>query len=277
MAAEEQKEGADRLARLKERLDDLSRMLDQFQEARRAGRRTRVGIVIVIVLVMLGYGLVIYRSVAPFDRAKWDKFRTEMYSRMMELGDETKVNLMAMARRVAPAYRAEIQRQLRQEWPKIRGPVLAQLRASLSNVAAAYGEEFQRQLGQRWPDLQQALAQQADLFVNNVQDSVRARIAERLPQIAERQEKRVVAAFPVLADPTKRDLVMDNLEKALQGAVLDVLGHRVKDAEEVLRRVHERILAFLPESRREGFRQRMARVWEQFLLFDLGGVKEIQP
>jgi hypothetical protein len=39
--------------------------------------------------------------------------------------------------------------------------------------------------------------------------------------------------------------------------------------------VHDKILQFLPPADREGFTQRMSKVWDQFLLYDLGGAKQI--
>ncbi len=276
MQGEQEREGAgpDRLAKLKDRVDELGRMQLQFQEARSAGRRTRIGIVIVIILVFIGYGVAWYRTWHRFDQ---DRFLVQLGVDAKDILDQMRNELNPAVKRLRPVYELELQKQLKDEWPEIQRNLAGQMRTSLSSVAAAYSDEFQLQLGNRWPEMRDELTKQGELFIDNIDDMAEARLRTKLNEIAARQEQRVVSVFPVLADPVKRDIVMDNLQKALQGAVLDVLQERIANAEVALLRVHERVLAFLPEASREDFAERMAKVWEQVLLYDLEGVKEIEP
>ena len=94
--------------------------------------------------------------------------------------------------------------------------------------------------------------------------------------MAKRQQERVLTEFAMLKDPAQIDLVMANLENALRDATYEVLNERVAKAEAKFRRVNDKILLFLPEDRRTKFQSNLSRVWDDLLLYKLGGMKMIE-
>lgn len=246
MQGEQAKEGAgsggpDRLTEIRGKVDALGRLFDQLEEARTAARRTRIGVIIVILLVFLGYGLVMYNGVKKFVRNELPKFQAEIQARMLKIGASAMDELSSMAGRVAPVYKDEVRTQLQA----------------------------------RWPDMKDELTRQGELLMDNLADNCEARIRAKLTEMAMRQKSRVFKAFPVLKDDAARDRVMKNLDTAFQGATLDVLKDRIGKAEKRLREVNDKILKFLPEGDQERFQSRMSKAWDNFWLYDLGGAKEI--
>ena len=233
--------GSDRLGGLKAKVAGLSGLLVQLDAARASARRTRVGIVIVILLVFLGYGFVMYSAGKTFIQQEMPKLGAEVQARMVKLGTSAIKDLMAMAQRVAPVYREAAQEQLREEWPSIRETLVAE----------------------------------ANTLVNNVQADAQEMLETRLTTMAERQKDRIMAEFKEL-DGETQDIVMENLEVALREATLNVIKSRIDKAEARLRKTHEKILTFLPEGEREPFKMRMYKIWDQFLLVDLKGSELIE-
>jgi len=218
-------------------VEELANLNRQLEAARRAGKRTRLGITIVILLIILGFGAALYSVYANFDMSK---FQAQVRVKMLDPKTGTLGEFLEMGRRLLPVYQEEVQSQLGKEWPNIR--------------AKLQGE--------------------AQLFANTIAEKAEAKVKDRLAKIAQRQEARITAEFPQLKDEKTRDIVMANLEKALQGAVLDVFEDRANKAQDQMVAVFDNMVKFLPEGSRESFQARMSKVWEQFLLYDLGGAKQ---
>jgi len=245
MQGEQTKDGAgsagpDRLTELKDRVDGLSRLLDRWSDARVAARRTRIGVVIVLLLVLLGYGYFIVKSFIRFRDNEVPKFLAEIQSQSVKIAVDKLPDLTRRAQVVAAVYRDELQEQLKSRAPEIR-------------------EKF---------------IEEANTLAANVADTCQLKIEAKLNTMAERQKEKVVAAFPRLTDDAKRDLVMSNLDAAFQEATLKLLEERVETGEKRMRATYDKILQFLPEGDREAHEERMRKAWEKFLLWDLEGMKK---
>jgi hypothetical protein len=233
--------GSDRLEGLKSKVDGLTGLMSQLDAARTAARRTRVGIVIVILLVFLGFGWVMYKSVKDFIDNEMPRLGAEVQGRMMKIAAGAVRDLGGMVRRVAPVYRAAAEKDLRESWPKMREELIAQ------------GQDF----------------------LDGIQTNAKATLDQRLTAMAEAQKARILVEFKDLDEPTQ-NIVMANVETAFREATLTVFEERVQKAEADIRKVHATILEFLPEEEREPFVMRMSRIWETTLLEDLGGSKMIE-
>ena len=227
--------GADQVAELKEKVNSLSRLFTQLEDARTANRRTKVGVVLVILLVLLGYGIFIYSQIAALYKEKQDDIKAQMTQSAGRLLITAKGQLLEIAKKVYPTYR----------------------------------DELQKQLQTRAPELKELFIKEAEGLVADIKDNGLAPVEERLTQMAERQQERIQKAFPVLADEEAVGVVIENLASALRGAADDVLAKRVEKGEERLRAINDKILAFLPEGDREGFEVRLRKAWEDFLMYDV--------
>jgi hypothetical protein len=98
-----------------------------------------------------------------------------------------------------------------------------------------------------------------------------------MDKIAKGAEQRLRGEFAELKDDQKLNTVMDNVNKALHGAVLDVFEARAKKAEERLMAVQEKAIDLLPAESRDTFVERMGKAWDRFLLDDVGVTKQAQP
>jgi len=240
MQGEQTKDGAgsagpDRLTDLKDRVDGLSRLLDRLSDARVAARRTRIGVVIVLLLVLGVYGYFIFKGFVRFRDEELDNFVAALHSESAKIFVNKAPDVMRRANVLAVVYRDELQNQLKARAPQIK-------------------EKF---------------LQEADTFSGNVADTCQAKIEAKLDAMAQRQRERVMEAFPRLTDDAKREIVMSNLETAFQDATLNLLEKRVAEGEERLLATYDKILLFLPEGDREGHEQRMRDAWDDFLLWDL--------
>lgn len=233
--------GPDRLASVKTRVDELGSLNRQLQEARITGRRVRFMIGVVILVVFVGYGVVIFNMIRDLTKNKSSELMAQMKTQLLDTKTGVARDFIDMIGRVAPVYQAELQKEFRTEWPNIR----------------------------------KNLEDESKKFLDTIQGQIENRTKERLAKMAKRQEAKVWAAFPELKDAKARDIVMTNLEKALQEAVVDVFEQRIEKAKDRLAEVHDRIMKFVPEENREGFQERMSQVWERVLLQDLGGLKHI--
>lgn len=245
MQGEQAKEGAgpagpDQLTEVKGKVDAIGRLFDQLTEARTAARRTRLGVVLVILLVFLFYGFIGYRAIVSFKNERMPEFTGELSARFATVGTGALDDLVRIAQRVAPVYR----------------------------------DELKKQLQERGPEIKAAAIKQAEELAGSLADSSQAKIQEKLRTMAQRQKARVLEAFPNLKDEKTREIVMTNLETAFQNATMNVLEDRVKKGEERLQKVYDSILKFLPESDREGHQERMRKAWEQFLLWDMKGMEK---
>jgi hypothetical protein len=232
--------GADRIAALGAKLEGLGSLFGQLEDARAAARRTRVGVVLVILLVFLGYGLVIYRTFTGIDK---EELMAEVQSSLMNVATHGANELTQVAKELAPVYSEELRTQFSEEWPNI------------SEQIKAEGDEL----------------------LGNITKHLDSDVRARFNAMAKRQQERVLTEFDMLKDPAQIDLVMENLEHALRDATYDVLNERVGKAETRFRAVNEKILLFLPEERRSGFQSDLSRVWEDLLRYRLRGMEMIEP
>jgi len=227
--------GPDRLTDLQDRVDGLSRLLDRWSDARVAARRTRIGVVIVLLLVLGVYGFFIFKSLVRFKNEDVPKFIAELNSQSVRM-----------------AYNK-----------------LPDLTRRAGVLTVVYRDELQDQLKTRAPQIKEKFLEEADTLSANVADTCQTKIEAKLAAMAQRQRERVMEAFPRLTDEAKRDIVMSNLETAFQDATLSLLEERVATGSEQLRATYDKILLFLPEGDREGHEQRMRDAWDDFLLWDL--------
>ena len=240
MQGEQANEGAgsgdaDRMTELKGKVDTLGRLFIQLEDVRTASRRTRMGVIIVILLVLLGYGLYIYSAVKSLYKRDLPQVQAKLMESVGRLATTAMDQLAVTAKKVAPVYRDELQKQLKNRGPEIK-------------------EKF---------------VSEAELLLNNIKEKGLATVEERLTEMANRQQERVKAAFPVLKDDEAIDTVIENLDIALRGAAYDVLKSRVAKGEERLRAINEKILAFLPEENRDQFEARLRKAWDTFLMYEV--------
>jgi len=221
--------GPDRAGALKARVDALARLTQGLEDARSSARRTRLGVVVGILLVFLIFGLVFLKMYKDFDQAD---FVEKVQARLMTPDAQTMALFEKSVREVLPVYMAEAQKQF----------------------------------GEVWPDLQKKLQEESQKYLDNISAKVDEHIKTELDALAARQQEKLLAAFPALKDENTREIIMDNLEKALRGAVLEVMQDRVNKAEAKIWEVYDEMLKFVPEGSRDTFQTRWAKVWERTLL-----------
>ena len=244
MAGEETKQGGgagtpDRIGGLKTRVDELAKLTEQLEESRKAAKWTRLGIMFVILFVIVCFVLVNYSMIRNFDKVK---FMAEARAKMFDTQRGTLFDLIQVAQRLVPVYQ----------------------------------DELQKQFGKEWPNIQAQLKTQADLLMKNVSEKTEAKLKAKLAGMAERCKARVFAEFPELKDEKTRGIVIENLQLALQGAVVDVLQDRIKKGEDRMVSAYTKIIALLPKESQETFHLRWQKVWEQFLLYDMGGARYLK-
>lgn len=251
MPGEQPKQGAgsggpDRLSEIQARIDELTKLVRQYEAARIAGRRTRTGISIVILLIVLGFAAVLISTAYSFWNAGKEReaFLAQLQARMLSTESGTLHDAMNMVREVAPVYADEARKQFSREWPGIRAKLQAE----------------------------------GDLFLADLRDQSKARIKARLDKVAKEAEQRLKVEFKELDNEQTLATVMDNVQKALQSATLDVLSARTEKAKERLMAVQEKAIDFVPADTSGGtFVERVGKAWDQFLLYDVGVAKEAQP
>ena len=252
MPGEQPKQGAgsggpDRLSEIQARIDELTKLTQQYEVARIAARRTRMGISIVILLIALGFAAVLISTAYSFWNSKKEReeFLGQLQARMLSTESGTLHEAINMVREVAPVYADEAKKQFSQEWPSIRAKIHSE----------------------------------ADLFLADLAAQSRERLKARLDKVAKRAEQRLKVEFKELNDKQTLATVMDNVNKALEGAVLDVFEARTEKAKERLMAVQEKAMDFAPADKNSGdtFVERMAKAWDQFLLYDAGIGKKAQP
>lgn len=244
MAGEETKQGGgaaapDRVGGLKTRVDELAKLTEQLEESRKAAKWTRLGIMFVILFVIVCFVLVNYSMIRNFDKAK---FLAEARARMFDPQRGTLYELIQVGNRLLPVYR----------------------------------DELEKQFGQEWPRIQEQLKVEADKLVKEVGEKTEAKLKAKLAGMAERCKAQVFAEFPELKDEKTRTIVINNLQEALQGAVVDVLQDRIKKGEDRMVAVYSKILTLLPKESQETFHLRWQKVWEQFLIYDMGGARHLK-
>lgn len=251
MPGEQPKQGAgiggpDRLSEIQARIDGLTKLIQQYDMARIAARRTRTGISIVILLIALGFAAVLISTAYSFWHAGKEReaFLAQLQARMLSTESGTLHEAIHMVREVAPIYADEAKKQFSREWPGIR--------------AKLYTE--------------------GDLFLADLKEQGKERIKTRLDKVAKEAEQRLKVEFKELDNDQTLATVMDNVQKALQGAAMDVLSARTEKAKERLMAVQEKALDFVPaDTSGSTLVERVGKAWDQFLLYDVGVAKEAQP
>jgi len=227
--------GPDRVEALKVRVDALAKLTQELDEARSSAKRTRMGIVVGILLVFVIFGLVFWQMYKSFDQAD---FVGKVQTRLMTPDAQTMALFEKSVREVLPVYMAEAQKQF----------------------------------GEVWPDLQAKLQEEGQTYLDNISAKVDEHIKTKVDALAAKQQEKLLAEFPALKDEKTSDIIMENLEKALQGAVLEVMQDRVNKAEAKIWEVYDEMLKFVPEESRDTFQGRMSKAVEQMLL--IKGVPE---
>jgi hypothetical protein len=250
MPEEQTKQGAgsggpDRLAEVQARIDGLTKLTQQYEAARIAARRTRMGVSIVVVLIVLGFAAVLISTAYSFWNAKKEReeFLAQLQARMLSTESGTLHEVINMVREVAPVY----------------------------------ADEAKKQFGQEWPSIQTKIHAEGDLFLADVTAQGKAKIKARLDKIANGAKKRLMVEFKELKNDQTLDTVMDNVQKALEDAVLDVFEGRTEKAKERLMAVQEKAFDFLPPESRDTFVERMGKAWDRFLLYDVGVENKAHP
>jgi hypothetical protein len=144
-------------------------------------------------------------------------------------------------------------------------------------VAPVYAQEARKQFSQEWPAIQTRIRAEGDLFLADLTEQGKAKIKARVDKLAKGAEQRLKVEFKELNNDQTLDTVMDNVQKALEGAVLDVFEARAEKAKERLMAVQEKALDFLPAESRDTFVERMGKAWDRFLLYDVGVSNKAQP
>jgi hypothetical protein len=250
MAGEQPKQdapsgGPDRLSDIQARIDGLTKLTQQYEAARIAGRRTRMGISIVILLIVLGFAAVLISTGYSFWNSEKERqeFLGELQAQMLSTQSGTLRETIDMVREVAPVY----------------------------------ADEARKQFSEEWPNIQTKIRSESELLVTHLTEQGTAKIKSHLDKIAKGAEQRLKVEFKELANDQTLDTVMDNVQKALEGAVLDVFEGRAETARKRLMVVQAKTLDFLPPESRDTFVERMGKVWDRFLLYDVGIENKAHP
>jgi tetrahydromethanopterin S-methyltransferase subunit G len=250
MPGEQPKQGAgsggpDRLSEIEARIDGLTKLTQQYEMARTAGRRTRTGISIVILLIALGFAAVLISTGYSFWNSKKERqeFLAQLQARMLSTESGTSYEALNMVRQV---------------WP-------------------VYAEEARKQFSQEWPGIREKLHSEGEHLLADLKEQGQARIKARLEKIAKEAEQRLKVEFKGLDNEQTLATVRDNVEIALESAVMDVLSARTEKAKERLMAVKEKAVHFVAAESGETLVERVGKAWDQFLLYDVGVGKEAQP
>ena len=235
----------DRLSEIQAKIDGLTKLTQQYEAARTAARRTRMAVSIVILLIVLGFAAVLISSGYSFWNSEKERqeFLGELQVQMLSTESGTLHDSIDMVREVAPVY----------------------------------AEEARKQFSQDWPNIQAKLRSEGDLFVTHLKDQGTAKIKSHLDKIAAGAEKRLKVEFKELTNDKTLDVVMNNVHQALEGAVVDVFEARAEMAKKRLLIVQAKTLDFLPAESRDTFVERMGKVWDRFLLYDVGVENKTRP
>ncbi len=213
----------------------LKDLADRIRRARIAGRRMRimVGLLLVIVLISAGlriYG--IYRSVND----NLDQYGAAFMQQMAVLMPAVASDLSRVATSVTPDFREALAKDLQEN----RDDILAQLEREQAS------------------------------FVEGVMEKTSGEVEKQLEKAVARQEEKLVLAFPKLKDTKAREAVIDSLNYALGEATGNLLEPRLDDSLALMGEIHEETILFLPDEKaRQRMRAATGRLFEK-----LGDVAE---
>ena len=236
--------GSNQLAGLQSRVDELAGLFKQWAAARSAAKRTRIGVVIVILLVIAWYAWMLLSTLM--------QVKDESYQK--ELLEAASASAVMLMNRASP-----------------------QVMAAVNRLRPVYAEEIQKQFQEHQTEINEHLMTEVEKLSHNLADKLQITMDAKLKDMSARQKTKMRAAFPQIKTDKDLDIVIENLDKAVNGAAVDVMASRLKKAQERLADVTNKVLQFLPEDRREGFAVRMDRLFDRFALDELGGRKFLQP
>lgn len=225
--------GTDQLAGLKSRLDELQNLFKQWEAARSAAFRTRVGVIVVVLLVIIFYGWNLYST---FGQVQDPEYQAELMTKVNEAGvvlmNRAGEDVLAAASRLRPVY----EEAARQEIQENRDAMVEKVKEEVATLG------------------------------NNLADKLEGQLKGKVYGGSKILEAKVREAFPQLQDDQDVQMVVENLQQALSDAAYDVMAERIQGAEADLQEVAEDIIALLPEDRRAGFRDRLNFLFENFML-----------
>ena len=208
-------------------------------------------------------------------------YKDEFAKSWPDVKEKTKAQLDEFVKQLKaeePTARAELDKfveDLKAQWPEVKGELQGELvalqkelmdrlpeaRAKVEAEVAAFRDQFLKE----WPDIQAKLQAEADAFVQDVQAKAVDQMQARVQAIVQRQQDKLINQFPELKDDAKRQIIMQNLQTAFQESFKTVMTDRIASGKERIARLYATILNFLPESRREGFQQRITTAWDVLL------------
>ena len=208
--------GASDLPSVAATLKDLA---ERIRRARIAGKRMRIMVALLLVMVVISVGLRIYGIYADVG-SNLDKYQVAFMQQMAVLMPAVAGDLSRVATSVAPDFRKALDKDLQDN----RKDILAELE------------------------------EQRDLFLEGMKGKTPPEVQKRLKEAVARQEERLTAAFPKLQDIKAREAVIDSLNYALAEATGNLLEPRLEESLALMGEIHEETILFLPD---EKARQRM--------------------
>jgi len=249
MADEHQEEPQDRIEaqpggegawdRLNGKLAALDEQLAALEAAGRRNRNSKWVVTLLILIVLCGYGGLIYGTARNFSR---DELVMELTSRSGRVLPHLSTHMTTVLKNVTPTYRAEIEAEAAKAWPIIMN-----------------------KLPGEWETLQ-----------DNIEPKMRARMDVALQSVAKKQEGTLIKYFPELKDDEKREVVSKHLQEAVMIASAHLLHERLEKCADAILKVYDAINRFKPDDIRGRDRHmsdRMADVLDDFLANPTGARK----
>ncbi len=235
--------GTNELAGLSSRVDELGNLFKEWEAARGGAARTRIGVVLAILIGIVLCGYVFY----------------SMFSRVQD-----------------PTYQKELAAAVRTSAREIMQSASPQVMKAAGRLRPIYVAELKNQMADNRADMRERLYAEADALSNNLADKLESTLRAKLDGLAAKQKAKISEAFPAIKDDEDLDTIIKNLDAAVKGAALDVLADRLTKSKEQLVSVTEKVLNFLPEERRESFHGRMQLLFEHLALEELRGKRFLQ-
>ncbi len=224
-----------RLEELKAKTDSLGRLFDQLQDARTANRRTRIGVLVVILLVFIGYFILLFGIGKKFYKEDVNEFAAALQTKMMKVVVNGGERLLEIAQEARPIYEKALQEKLKAEWPTIK--------LTVHNEAVALKDYAETESAKQLED--------------------------RIKVMGARQKALVIETFPELDTPGEQDLVLANLQLALQGAVEDTFLDMTETWIARIEKVQEKLQKLKPDLPPEQFREERRKALYDFLMYEM--------
>lgn len=206
----------------------LKDLAGRIRRARIGGKRIRILVALLLVVVVISVGLRIYGIYADVG-SNLDKYQVALMQQMVVLMPAVAGDLNRVAISVAPDFRKALEEDLQEN----RKDILAKLE------------------------------KERDLFLEGVKEKTRAEMEKRLKEAVARQEERLAEAFPKLKDVKAREAVVDSLNYALAEATGNLLEPRLEESLALMGEIHEETILFLPDEKaRQRVRAATGRLFE---------------